>query len=167
MQHAVLCYLVSFQIFLLLCLHNRGGQLWNRRLLFQGIKLQWSRYCRSKTFLCLCGIGLEASSGSALVSLRVLHVRCLISAFVRHTCALQTFMHVRYTSVLQTFLHISGTPVPYRHFCICQSHQCITDISAYIRHTSALQTFLHMSGTPVPYRLYICFNSAIDVAECI
>ena len=60
-----------------------------------------------------------------------------------HQCLTDISAYVRHTSVLQTFLRMSGTPVPYRHFCICRTHQCLTDISAYIRHTSALQTYYY------------------------
>ena len=81
-----------------------------------------------------------------------------------HQCLRDISAYVRPTSALDTFLHMSVIPVPYRHFCICQSYHCLTDVSAYVRHTNALQTFLLMSGTPVPYR-HFCLCEAQCVLQ--
>jgi hypothetical protein len=130
MQQAVLCYFNSTQIFLLLCLHNRGVHCEIDVYSFKGLSY----------------------SGPDTVGVRL---SCIYAFSVWRPLKIQRLFSSRfYTSVI-LFLHMLGTPVSYRHFCIYQAHQCRTDISAYIRNTNALQTFLHMSGTPVSYRLFL------------
>ena len=129
MQQAVLCYLNSTQISLLLCLHNRGV------------------HCELDVY----SFKELGYSGPDTADVRL---SCICSVSVWRPLQIQGLFFFRfYTSVI-SFLHMSGTPVPYRHFYIYQAHQCptyistyiyqahqcLTDISTYMRYTSASQT---------------------------
>jgi hypothetical protein len=191
MQQDVLCYFNSTQIFLLLCLHNRGVHCEIDVYSFKGLsysgpdtvgvrlsciyafsvwrplkiqRLFSSRFYTSVVLL-LRMLGTTVSYRHLCLSGTPVSYRhfCI---YQEHQCLTDISAYVSHSSALQTFLHMSVTPVPYRHFFICQSLQCLTDIYSYVSHTSALQTFIHMSVTPVPYRHHLCFSSAIDVAQC-
>jgi hypothetical protein len=119
MQQPVLCYLNSTKISLLLCLHNRD------------VRCEIDVY----SFKELSYSGLDT------VGIRL---SCIHAVSVWRPPQTQRLFFVRFYTFFVLFLHMLGTPVPYRHLCICQLHRCLTDISAYIRHTSTLQTFLHI-----------------------
>ena len=91
MQQAVLCYLNSTQISLLLCLHNRDVH---------------------------CEIDVYSFKELSYSSLNTVGMRlsCIHAVSVWRPPQTQRLFFSRFYTSVFLFLHISGTPVPYRHY---------------------------------------------------